>query len=55
MKISGADKIGVSVGMTFFQPGDEIATVVAGADTALYRAKDAGKGTVRVFTRPQVA
>lgn len=55
MKISGADKIGVSVGMTFFQPGDGIATVVAGADTALYRAKDAGKGTVRVFTRPQVA
>jgi len=55
MKVSGANRIGVSVGMTFFQPGDEMASVIAGADTALYRAKDAGKGTVRVYTRPHVA
>ena len=55
MKVSGADEIGVSVGMTFFQPGDEIATVIAGADTALYRAKNAGKGTVRVYTHSKVA
>lgn len=55
MKVSGANKIGVSVGMTFFQSGDEMEAVIAGADTALYRAKDAGKGTVRVYTRAHVA
>ncbi|NCO20972.1 MAG: diguanylate cyclase [Rhodobacterales bacterium] len=55
MKVHGAEKIGVSVGMTTFQPGDDMATVIASADTALYRAKDAGKGTVRVYTRPHVA
>jgi PleD family two-component response regulator len=41
--------------MTFFEPGDAIAAVIAGADTALYRAKNAGKGTVRVHTRTKVA
>ena len=55
MKVSGADRIGVSVGMTDFAPGDEMSTVIAGADIALYRAKDAGKGTVRVYSRPRVA
>lgn len=55
MKVSGADKIGVSVGMTFFHPGDAMEKVIAAADTALYRAKDAGKGQVRVHNRPQVA
>lgn len=46
----GADKIGVSVGMTFFRPGDELEDVIAGADIALYRAKNAGKGTVRIHS-----
>jgi len=55
MQISGADKIAVSVGMTFFQPGESLETVTARADTALYRAKGAGKGTVRVCSRTQVA
>lgn len=55
MKVSGADKIGVSVGMTFFQPGDDMETVIETADKALYRAKDAGKGQVRVHNRPRVA
>lgn len=55
MKVSGADRIGVSVGMTEFAPGDPMAKVIAGADTALYRAKDAGKGTVRVHSQPKVA
>lgn len=55
MKVSGADRIGVSVGMTFFHPGEPMDRVIAGADTALYRAKAAGKGTVRVYTRPHVA
>lgn len=55
MKVSGADKIGVSVGMTFFQPGDAMETVIEAADKALYRAKDAGKGQVRVHNRPRVA
>ncbi|TVR07493.1 MAG: GGDEF domain-containing protein [Salinarimonadaceae bacterium] len=55
MKVSGASKIGVSVGMTCFQPGDDMKAVIARADIALYRAKDAGKGTVRVYSRPRVA
>ncbi len=55
MKVSGADKIGVSVGMTFFQPGEAMETVIAAADTALYCAKDAGKGQVCVHNRPRVA
>ncbi len=48
IKVSGADKIGVSVGVTFFHPGDAMETVIEAADKALYRAKDAGKGQVRV-------
>ena len=55
MKVSGADKIGVSVGIAEFVPGEEMSKVIAGADIALYRAKDAGKGTVRVYTQSQVA
>lgn len=55
MEVSGAEKIGVSVGMTFFQPGDAIETVIASADTALYRAKGAGKGKVCVQNRTRVA
>ena len=55
MKISRADRIGVSVGMTEFFPGDELSTVIVGADIALYRARDAGKGTVRVYSHPKVA
>ncbi|MEI4264201.1 diguanylate cyclase domain-containing protein [Roseovarius sp. D0-M9] len=49
--VCGADKIGVSVGMTLFRPGDELECVIAHADTALYRAKNAGKGTVRIHTQ----
>ncbi|MCG6122611.1 MAG: diguanylate cyclase [Microvirga sp.] len=55
MEVSGASRIGVSVGMTCFQPGDEMVAVIARADTALYRAKDAGRGVVRVYSRSQVA
>ncbi|MFZ3583191.1 GGDEF domain-containing protein [Loktanella sp. DJP18] len=55
MQVSGAESIGVSVGMTDFAPGDEMSKVIAGADRALYRAKDAGKGTVRVNSCPRVA
>lgn len=44
----GAEKIGVSVGMTFFRSGDGLEAVIADADIALYRAKNAGKGTVRI-------
>lgn len=55
MQVSGADKIGVSVGMTFFRPGDAMETVIEAADKALYRAKDAGKGQVRGHNRPHVA
>lgn len=55
MKVSGADRIGVSVGMTDFAPSQEMSTVIAGADIALYRAKDSGKGTVRVYSHSRVA
>lgn len=51
MKHWGADEISVSVGMTFFLPGDKFDAVINRADTALYRAKNAGKGTVRVCRR----
>jgi diguanylate cyclase (GGDEF)-like protein/PAS domain S-box-containing protein len=53
MKISSADKIGVSVGITFFQPGNAMETVIDAADMALHRAQDAGKGQVRVHNRPR--
>lgn len=49
MKVEGVEKTSVSVGMTSFHPGDEMEAVIAGADTALYRAKHSGKGTVRVY------
>ncbi len=55
MKVSGADRIGVSVGMTLFRQGDAMETVIEAADKALYHAKDAGKGQVRVHNRPRVA
>lgn len=48
MGCCGAEKIGVSVGVTFFRWGDGLEEVIAHADSALYRAKDAGKGTVRI-------
>lgn len=55
MQVSGADSIGVSVGITFFNPGDAMETVLDAADKALYRAKDAGKGQVRIHNQPRVA
>ena len=55
MQVSGAERIGVSVGMTEFSPGDDLSTVISGADIALYRAKDAGKGTVRVHAHSEAA
>ena len=51
MKVAGAEKIGVSVGIAFFQSGEEMDTIIGRADTALYLAKGAGKGAVHVYSR----
>lgn len=44
----GTERVGVSVGLAAIRPGDTLETVMQRADVALYRAKAAGKGAVRV-------
>lgn len=44
--------IGASIGVAVFpDDGREVATLVKNADTAMYRAKQAGRGTYRFFTQ----
>lgn len=44
--------IGASIGIAVFpEDGRDVATLVKNADTAMYRAKQAGRGTYRFFTQ----
>lgn len=54
LDVVGADKVSVSVGMTFFSSQDVMEEIIDAADRALYHAKDAGKGQVHVSNRPRV-
>ncbi|MEU4237208.1 GGDEF domain-containing protein [Actinoplanes sp. NPDC026619] len=42
-------RIGGSIGLTLTRPGVSLDTLVSEADTAMYAAKSAGKGTIRRF------
>lgn len=44
--------VGVCVGIALARPGDDAQTVIHNADTALYKAKNAGRNSIEVFEGP---